>query len=76
MRRVTTTRDILAYINECCGQEAPGRTDEEICDYINNHKIKWHYQEDLETGYPYNDEPRSNIGRIVDEMFETNWIWG
>ena len=65
--RATTLTDIVAYIDRCCGQVEMVRSEEEIRDFLYN-EVDNLYVDDY-------DDTSTPLGKAIQEMFGTNWIW-
>lgn len=79
-RTATTITDILDYIRELCGSDGPGRTDEEITNYLNERNDRWSFGEDMNVEpralYPDGTQIPHGLRSTIDEMFDSGWIWG
>lgn len=68
-RETDDFHDVITYIYDRCGTEHPSRSETEIKDYLRNRHGRWDYGEDV-------DSSESGLHHIVNEMFESGWIWG
>lgn len=60
--------DIMNYILDRCGTETPGRSEQEIKEYLRREHARWDFGQDMGA--------ESGLHEVINEMFDTGWIRG